>query len=257
MRWSMSRRDAVRTGLAATAGIAVGLIPATSNAAPTADGGPVDDLAVPNTWLAREALQTITAAQEPYLRNHSVRSFLFARAAAAQAGKKPGVDYDVEVTFLICALHDMGLTDRANSDQRFEMDGADFAAWFLEQRGVTDHRVDTVWDAIAMHTIRSFRESPVFQRRRPPEIAIAQTGVSIDLLGINNPVPPEYAERVHGRYPRVGGARAITDAIEAQALANPRKAPPVSLPGEILHQRHPELPYMTWDRLLDTNAWGD
>jgi hypothetical protein len=134
-----------------------------------------------------------------------VRSFLFGRTAAAQAGICAGADYDVELMFLICALHDMGLTDRANTNQRFEVDGADFAARFLEDRGVTDHRVDTVWDAIAMHTNRSFRESPVFRRRRLPEISIAQNGISID-MGTNSPVPQEYAVAVHGRYPRLGGA---------------------------------------------------
>ncbi|MGC4766188.1 HD domain-containing protein [Micromonospora sp. DT46] len=251
---SFSRRTALGTGLAAGAGMLTGLVPAApaaSHAAPDAD------LSFPSTRLAREAARLIDEAQEAYLHNHSLRSFLFAREAAARAGRRPGRDYDEEVVFLICALHDMGLTARANSDQRFELDGADFAARFLEERGVTDRRVDTVWDAIAMHTTRSFRDSPVFQRRRPPEIGIAQTGISIDLMGVNSPVPPEYADRVHRRHPRLGGARAVTDAIVAQALANPRKAPAATLPGEILHQRHPELPYLTWDMLLDSNAWGD
>ncbi|MEV4466152.1 HD domain-containing protein [Micromonospora echinofusca] len=254
MTHSFSRRTALGTGLAAGAGVLTGLVAATPAAA---HDEPDADLAFPSTRLAREAIRLIEDAQEAYLRNHSLRSFLFAREAAALAGRRPGRDYDEEVVFLICALHDMGLTGHANSDQRFEMDGADFAARFLEERGVTDRRVDTVWDAIAMHTTRSFRDSPVFQRRRPPEIGIAQTGIGIDLMGTNSPVPPAYAERVHRRHPRLGGARAVTDAIEAQALANPRKAPAATLPGEILHQRHPELPYLTWDMLLDANAWGD
>jgi hypothetical protein len=31
----------------------------------------------------------------------------------------------------------------------------------------------------------------------------------------------------------------------------------MTFPGEILHQRHPELPYLTWDMILDANTWGD
>jgi hypothetical protein len=99
----------------------------------------------------------------------------------------------------------------------------------------------------------------VFQRRRPTEIGIAQTGIGIDIGGPDHPdqLPPGFAELVHVRYPRLGGSRALTDAMVTQALANPLKAPPTTLPGEILHQRHPELPYLTWDMILDANTWAD
>ena len=43
----------------------------------------------------------------------------------------------------------------------------------------------------------------------------------------------------------------------AQCLADPRKAPPMTLPGEILHQRHPSHPYLTWDTILNGSGWGD
>jgi hypothetical protein len=215
------------------------------------------DLSFPPTPTALAAHELITSAQEPYLRNHSLRSFLFARAAAAVSGRRPGHDYDAEVMFLICALHDMGLTARADTGQRFELDGADFAARFLEEHGITDQRVDTVWDGIALHTSYGMHDSPVFIRRRPPELTIAQDGIGIDLGGGPDGLPDGYADRVHAVYPRHGGARAMTDAIIAQGLADPRKAPPTTLPGEMLHQRHPELPYTTWDDILDANGWGD
>jgi hypothetical protein len=31
----------------------------------------------------------------------------------------------------------------------------------------------------------------------------------------------------------------------------------MTLPGEILHQRHSELPYTTWEMILDASRWGD
>ncbi|UJW32008.1 HD domain-containing protein [Saccharothrix sp. AJ9571] len=216
-------------------------------------------LSFPTTRLARQAHTLVTETQQPFLRNHSLRSFLFARAAAERQGRRAGEDYDTELVFLICVLHDMGLTDEGNTDQRFEVAGADFAARFLEERGVTDHRVDTVWDAIALHTTQHIHGSPVFQRRRPAEIGIAQTGIGIDLTGPDDPgqLPPGYADRVHSRHPRLGGARALTDAMIEQTTANPLKAPPMTLPGEIHHQRHPSLPYLTWDMILDANSWKD
>ena len=229
--------------------IAAGVVAGTGAAAATPS-----DLSFPTTRLARRAHRLVTETQEEFLRNHSLRSFLFARAAT----ERPDDDYDSELVFLICALHDMGLTEEGNTDQRFEVAGADLAARFLEAHGVTDRRVDTVWEAIALHTTPHLHESPVFQRRRPAEIGIAQTGIGIDVGGPEpDQLPPGFAERVHARHPRLGGSRALTEVILDQTLANPLKAPPMTLPGEIRHQRHPALPYLTWDMILDANTWGD
>ncbi|GLW11665.1 hypothetical protein Misp01_67930 [Microtetraspora sp. NBRC 13810] len=244
----LSRRVLLGAGLTGAAGAAVGM---------TGASAATQDLSFPGTRLARRAREVVTESQQPCLRNHSLRSFLFGRAAAAQAERRPDEDYDAEVMFLICVLHDMGLTERAATHQRFEVDGADFAARFMEENGVSDRRVDTVWDGIALHTSLGIHQSPVFSRRRAPEIVIAQTGIGIDLTGSPADVPAGYAGRVHAAYPRHGGARALTAAIEAQGLADPRKAPPMTLPGEILHQRHPSLPYTTWDMFLAEGGWGD
>ena len=140
--------------------------------------------------------------------------------------------------YLICALHDIGLADIADGEQRFEVDGADYAARFLEDNGVSDTRIDTVWDAIATHT-SGFSDSPVYRRRRPPEIWIAVDGIGIDVDGGPGDLPPGYGDRVHAAYPRLAGSRALAESIETQALANPRKTLPTTLPGEIVHQRHP------------------
>ncbi|GAA2083934.1 hypothetical protein GCM10009801_44740 [Streptomyces albiaxialis] len=252
-----SRRDALITGAAALSATAV-----TTDAAATdaADAGPdaTGELSFPDTALARKARGFLDEAAQPYLRNHSLRAFLFARAAAAQAGRRPGRDYDEEVLFLVCALHDMGLTRRAADDrQRFEVAGADLAARFLEDNGVTDTRVDTVWDGIALHTSPGFAASPVHRRRRPPEIGIAQRGILLDIEGGPDDLPPGYASRVHAVHPRLGGIRALSEDLETRSLADPVTAPPMTLPGEILHQLHPELPYTTWQTALDTNRWGD
>ncbi|SES27870.1 metal dependent phosphohydrolase [Lentzea xinjiangensis] len=242
-------RRAVLGGAAAAAGVVLG--------GPAA-GASQADLSLPATRLARRAHELVARTHQPFLHNHSVRSFLFARAAADRQGRRPDADYDAELVFLICVLHDMGLTDEGNTDQRFEVAGADLAARFLEEQGLTDRRVDTVWEAIALHTSPQVHESPVFRRRRPAEIGIALTGIGIDVLGVGaDRLPPGFADRVHARHPRLGGSRALTEAILGQALANPRKAPPMTLPGEILHQRHPSLPYRTWDMTLDASTWAD
>ncbi|WP_067846008.1 HD domain-containing protein [Nocardia lijiangensis] len=243
---SMSRRAALGAGLAGAA-----LAWSADHAA-----AQEDPLALPSTPLAARATELIDRELAPHLRNHSVRGFLFSRAVAAQHGLAPGSGYDEELMYLICALHDIGLGDIANGDQRFEVDGADYAARFLEDNGVTDDRVDVVWDAIAAHT-SGLSDSPVYRRRRRPEIWVAVQGIGLDIGASPADFPPGYADLVHARYPRHGGSRALADSVERQALANPRKAPPGSLPGDILRQRHPELPYLTWDAILATSGWGD
>lgn len=154
----MSRRTAL--GAAATAGAAIALSRAAAAAQPPA-------LALPSTPIAAAAQRLIDTALTAPVRNHSIRGFLFGRALAETQGLRPGADYDEELMYLICALHDIGLGDIANGHQRFEVDGADYAAEFLERNGLTDGRVDMVWDAIAAHT-SGFSDSPVYRRRRPP-----------------------------------------------------------------------------------------
>ncbi|MEU4344020.1 HD domain-containing protein [Nocardia sp. NPDC023852] len=217
---------------------------------------PDDSLVVPTTPLADKASDLIARELPAHLRNHSVRGYLFGRAVAAQQGLRPGTDYDDETMYLICALHDIGLADIANGMQRFEIDGADYAARFLEDNGATNPLIDTVWDAIAAHT-SGFSDSPVYRRRRPPEIWIAVEGIGIDVAAGPQDLPPDYADRVHAAYPRFGGTRALLAAIEMQALADPRKAPPGTLTGEIVRQRHPDAPYPTWDMILESSIWND
>ncbi|MBF6210269.1 phosphohydrolase [Nocardia puris] len=157
---------------------------------------------------------------------------------------------------MICALHDIGLGAIANGANRFELDGADHAAEFLERHGIIDERVDLVWDAIAAHTTGLF-ESPVYRRRRPAAAWIAVEGIGIDVGGAPGDLPPGYADLVHARYPRLGGSRALADAIAAQALADPRKAPPGSLTSVIMAEHHPEIPQPTWEMPLSSSEWGD
>lgn len=99
----VSRRTVLSGAVAGAAGLA-----ASTGAAAASP----PDLSLPTTRLARHALTMVTETQQPFLRNHSLRSFLFARAAAGRQGRRPGEDYDAELVFLICALHDMGLTAR-------------------------------------------------------------------------------------------------------------------------------------------------
>jgi hypothetical protein len=200
-------------------------------------------LRLPETELAHAALEWARGIEQEYLLNHSVRSYLFGRAARSD------LDYDDELLFLACVLHDVGLTPEGGGEQRFEVDGADAAVRFLSARGLTEERAEIVWDAIALHT------SIGIANRKRPEVALANAGIGIDVSkhGAER-LPPGFAESVFEVYPRLGCKRELLEAVIHVSHANPaRKAPPLTFPGEILRLRHPEdVP--RWDQL---EAWGD
>ena len=68
-------------------------------------------LPAPDTPLAHDAFDFALEVHSPALANHSVRTYLFARLTADQRGLRPDTDYDDEVLFLACVLHDVGLTE--------------------------------------------------------------------------------------------------------------------------------------------------
>src|SRR6267142_5612609 len=93
--------------------------------------GPSDH---PDTAICSAAVEFVFDVSPPFVANHCVRSYLFGRELATAKGLRRDVDYDDELVFLSCILHDLGVTEHANGDQRFGVDGADAAARFLRDR---------------------------------------------------------------------------------------------------------------------------
>lgn len=92
---------------------------------------------LPDSPVAVAARQLTYDVAPGVIYNHTIRSCLFAlfpRELAARNG--PAVDHDDELLFLACVLHDLGATSHANTDQRFEVDGADAAARATPLSGV-------------------------------------------------------------------------------------------------------------------------
>lgn len=211
-----------------------------------------DLLALPRSELAEAAHMLVSKAAPEYVYNHSIRSYLFAKAAARTEGLRGGDDFDDEQVFLSCVLHDLGATDFANGDQRFELDGADAAAAFLRSHDVEETRIKEVWTAIALHT------SAGLAHRFGVVEAITQRGIVIDLLGYEKDMlPAGFAERVHSAWPRHNLSYALTVAIGRQVADNPAKGGPLTFPGQV-HQLlyAPEQP-MTWLDAVASGEWGD
>lgn len=201
------------------------------------DATPTGDLiALPRTPLAEAVTARLRPAVTPSVVNHSLRSYLFARLLAAHLDLAAGPDYDDDLLFAACALHDLGVSPDGPHGQRFEVEGADRAAELLLREGVPTADADLVWEAIALHTSAGIAE------RRGTLCRLVRQGIGLD-FGIpfhGNPlhaVTDAQAAALHAAYPRLDMVRSLTDAIVAQAARNPANAPQHSVPGEFLRER--------------------
>jgi hypothetical protein len=209
-------------------------------------------LGLPETDVARKAYAFAKRATPEFVLNHSIRSYVFARAHAARRGLRPGTDYDDELVFLSCILHGIGLSEDGNGDQRFEVDGADTAARFLREHGVEERRVAIAWDAIALHT------SPGIANRKATEVAMSQAGIATDIIGAGREeLPAGLAEELHAVLPRADLAYALSDAVLVQATGKPQKANPLTFAGVLLRHHLPYGAYPGWYDLIGTAGWGD
>jgi hypothetical protein len=207
---------------------------------------------LPDSAVACAAKQFVFDVSPAFVAHHSVRSYLFACELAAAKGLRRDVDYDDELVFLSCVLHDLGVTEYANSDQRFEVDGADAAARFLRDHGVPEDRVTTVWQAIALHT------SIGLAHKFGAEQAVAQMGISVDIAGTDRQMlPPGFADRVHTSWPRYDLGYTLAELIASQVESNPAKGPPLTFPGHLHQLMYPTTPPVTWFDVVRAAGWND
>lgn len=154
----------------------------------------IDGIVIPDSKLAREITEFVRDTETPLLFNHSSRVYYF----GALAGKQRGLKYDPELLYAGAMFHDLGLMhDHSSDHDRFEVDGANAAADFLRQRGISEHDVETVWTAIALHT------TPGIPQYMRPEIALVTAGVEMDVLGLTYAQYPDaIREAVVHAHPR-------------------------------------------------------
>src|ERR671938_980154 len=156
---------------------------------------PASALAIPDSLLAKEATAILREYSTDLLFNHSIRVYLF----AAEQGHQRKLRFDLELLYVAAAFHDLGLTKKFSSqNERFEVDGANAARQFLTAHNVPEEQVQTVWEAIALHT------TPGITQHMRPEVALLYSGVGLDVLGTGfDQFPSELREEIVTRYPRI------------------------------------------------------
>lgn len=207
--------------------------------------------AFPDSAAARQATEHLRSRVAESVANHSFRSYLFAMLIAGHEGIRPGTDFDPELLFLACVLHDLGTSPAAPARQRFELDGADMAADLMAGHGFGAREVDLVWEAIALHT------SPGIPERRGPIADLTRRGVGLDFGRAAEIVPQERADEIHARFPRLRMASALADEIARHAARGPENAPRLTIAGEIVRDRREDPDGLsTIERMALGSRWG-
>ncbi len=164
--------------------------------------------------IARKATQLAQESSPPYLFNHAMRTFLF----ASLTGRAFKQNFDEELVFLACILHDLGLTDRFQGDAPFEIEGAEAARRFLKANSHPTQAIETVWDGIAMHA------SPIAHYKRP-EIALVAEGAGADVLGADpTQVSKSDVDQIMNAFPRLGFKSAFVTNCADVVRKHPRGA---------------------------------
>ena len=166
---------------------------------------PIAGIRIPDSALARDVTQFVQDTESPLLFDHSRRVFLW----GSLQGRNKGLRFDPELLYVGAMFHDIGLVEgHRSADERFEIDGANAARAFLEERGVPEEQLTTVWDAIALHT------TPEIPRYKAPEVWLVTLGVEFDVLGLHlDDVSAELQADVIAAHPRTDFKTGIVEAF--------------------------------------------
>jgi len=160
-------------------------------------------ITVPDTPLIAQAMDYARTSSEPYLFNHAVRSWLF----SVRLGQLQGVPHDPEVVAVGTLLHDLGLTDSFTGPKRFEIEGADAARAFAQEQGLDHHRVQLIWDSVALNS------TPSIGLYKEAEVALCTAGIGVEFGFQYDRIPPREMQSILAAFPRLGMKRGFTDAV--------------------------------------------
>jgi hypothetical protein len=179
-----------------------------------------------DTPLAAAALALARQHETSSVLNHSIRTHRYALRHAGLLGLVPDADFDDELLYVACVLHDIGAFDAFEGPQRFEVEGADAAAALLRDHGRSEADVDLVWQAIALHT------SPGIAERRGALPMLTRVGIRTDFSSVT--IPEGERVEIERQLPRLGLDDELPALVVAQALRQPEKARASSWPADLV-----------------------
>jgi hypothetical protein len=177
------------------------------------DLGRLAEVRVPDSAAAAEAERLAHAESTPMLYGHALRSYFYAALLAA----RDRIDYDQELLYVGCVLHDIGLTPRlADPVRPFEHVSADTCAELAERHGWALPRRYRLHRAVVLHM------APTLPPAEEAEVLLLEAGVACDVTGARSrEVSARVVEELLARYPRAGFKREFTQLLRSEAARKP------------------------------------
>lgn len=175
----------------------------------------VDDILPPDSAISREATAICQDASAPYLFNHCLRAYFWARLL--DDGRQA---FDDEAVFTALMLHDLGFTDglrlSGDREQCFTIVGARKAGELAARHGWNDQRANITAQAITLHL------NVIVDRSHGKEAQMVRSGAGGDVAGLDlDMLHADQIQAVVARYPRLGMKREILARISAEADVRP------------------------------------
>jgi hypothetical protein len=205
----------------------------------------LDTVRAPDTTTALAAEALCRAVSPGWLVNHGLRAYLWARLLATQ-------DFDDELLYVACVLHDLGLVDRfARRDGTcFTLASGDAAVAFAAEHGWEPARREALANAIALHlNVRVALGDGV-------EAHLVHEGVALDVIGNRaRALTPAQRDAVVARHPRDGFKQQFVAGYRDIAAATPGCRPGLHLRWMMFARYVAKAPFA--DQLGPSSAISD
>lgn len=174
----------------------------------------------PDSKVAREAEEHCRELSSESLFNHCLRTY----AWASLLGRRDRLDWDDELLYAACLLHDLGLTPAHDGREPgvhcFAVEGARAADAFLAEAGWDPARRGCVAEAIVLHN------NPRVPASRGREAHLLTRGAAYDVIGRSfRAIPGNLREAELRRHPRLGFSAEMERNMRDQARRRPRSRP--------------------------------
>ncbi len=175
----------------------------------------LDDIQIPDSAAARQALEACRSTELPYLLNHCVRTYLY----GAMLGAAEGLRHDAEFLYCAALLHDISIANRHTTGQalRCQCFAHQSAAWSLRwatQQGWAEERAANLADAISRHI------NPAVPLRDGVEAHLLNRAAALDVAGVGrHTVPKPLRDALLARWPRLDQNEALARFMTTEAQA--------------------------------------
>lgn len=179
---------------------------------------PIDaaQMKAPDTAAARAAETHCREVSPPYLVNHCLRSYLWARLLSEHRR----LAVDEELLYVACLLHDLGLTERYSTGRAgvhcFAIRGAEAASEVVRDTEWPAARAQAMAESITLHV--NVRVGP----EHGTEAALLNAATALDVTGLRFwELHPDTVRSVVTRVPRLQMKKEIWSVWKPEADAHP------------------------------------